>query len=909
MNTPCKKILRLLVLCLCLVLVAYAAWKLFFGGGIPISYKMPQDGNLTLGLYSNDGKLLRWLVQNRFRSAGSHREFWNGLDQWGKPVPAGNYALKAIYHAPLTTEYQTVVCNPGTPPWPTSDGKGDWLCDEANPQAAVTDGNWVFLASPGSERGCSIIALDETGQRQWGTQEPRHFHPRSLALALEGDHLYALYSGPETLDADHHPGAKNAIGRAVLTCFDKRTGKPAQFSRGNLIDRIAPWLYNTGFLEHLPEHSLNRIATWPYKNDAISWLWDLRNTQSFSPANYAGQPRYACTDVGESTNALGIAAVGGKLYVSLHHDNKLLVIDATTGNPTGEEIPLNAPAGLCVTANSHLLAISATQVVIIDPITKKTTPLIAANLIAPSNLTTDHEGNIYVSDWGTSFQVKVFDRAGNLLRAIGKEGGRPWVGKWDSNGMLVPRGIAVTSNGKLWVVEDDGTPKRVSVWDAKSGAFLKDYIGPTPYGGGTYFWIDPKNPEQVNTEGTRFKVDYTSKTYAPEAIAYRRQNRDDPFTPNGHNLGGYQVRILYHNDREYAFVNTQTTMVSILQRQGDVYRPVAALGSLRRSTKSSLDGDGTGVIVWDSDAGYRTYDGFFPECFRGRGGNNYTWTDTNGDHLVQPEEMRWTPVVTGTQPYREGAQGVWATSYWGIDIAPDWSLFFAGRYSDCLAIYRLAPKGWTDFGAPIYDIANAKPIIFDARTNDINGLHITQDGKLIVSYNFESKNCPDALRCYDLEGQQLWATAMPKHLAGENFHASNVVYDFQIPGLGDVVCTWLYHGSSRPYLITTDGLYVGTLLDETLLARLLHYLNISTGLYNGTIFDSAPLGPTALWSESAKYFHQSADGKCYLINGGNQQEYLFQIKGLEADTVGRFHLDCLITPSDVKRAAILRKIP
>ena len=895
-----KGCILFLAIILCL-LPANAARKLIFDGGIHIAYTMPQDGNLTLGLYGKEGKLLRWLVQDQFRHAGDHQVAWNGLDQWGKPVPAGDYSLKAIYHAPLTTDYQMAVCNPGRPPWPTSDGRGDWLCDEANPQAAVTDGQWVFLASPGSERGCSIIALDETGQRQWGTQEPRHFHPRSLSLALDGDNLYALYSGPETPDADRHPGAKNTYGRAVLVCFDKRTGKLAKFSRGNLIDRLAPWIYNTGIWEHLPEFSLNRIATWSYKEDKISWLWDLRNDKSFSPATYAGQPRYACTDVGESTNALGIAAVGGKLYVSLHHDNKLLVVDATTGRPTGEEIALNAPAGLCATADGHLLAISSTQVVTINPATQKITQLIGSNLVAPSNLTTDRDGNIYVSDWGASFQVKVFDREGHFLHAIGKEGGRPWVGKWDSSGMLVPRGIAVTAKGKLWVAEDDGTPKRVSVWDAKSGVFLEDYIGPTPYGGGTYFWIDPKNPEAVNAEGARFKVDYTKKTYTHEAIAYRRQNRDDPFTPNGHNLGGYQVRILYRNDHEYAFVNTQPNMVSILQRQGDVYRPVAALGAIRRNGKSVLDGDGTGVVLWDSDVGYRVYNGFYPECFQGHGGDNYTWTDTNGDHQVQPWEMRWAPTVTGAQtaaqPYREGRQGTWATSYWGTDIAPDWSLFFAGRYSDRLAIYRLAPRGWTDSGAPIYDIADAKPIIFDARNNDINGLHVTADGKLIVSYNFESKHCPDAMRCYDLDGRALWAIAMPKRLAGTNVHASNAVYDFQIQGLGDVVCTWLYHGSSRPFLITSDGLYVGTLLDDTLLARLLHSLNISTGLYNGTIFDSAPTGPTALWSESAKYFYQSAEGNCYIINGGSQQEYIFKIKGLEAQSVGRFNLDLTLTRS------------
>ena len=106
------------------------------------------------------------------------------------------------------------------------------------------------------------------------------------------------------------------------------------------------------------------------------------------------------------------------------------------------------------------------------------TPLITSGLVAPDSVATDKNGDIYVSDWATSFQVKVFDPTGKFVRAIGKEGGRPWVGKWDANGMLVPRGIAVTDEGKLWVAEDDGSPKRISVWDSKTGALTQRLYRP-----------------------------------------------------------------------------------------------------------------------------------------------------------------------------------------------------------------------------------------------------------------------------------------------------------------------------------------------------------------------------------------------------------------------------------------------
>ena len=110
----------------------------------------------------------------------------------------------------------------------------------------------------------------------------------------------------------------------------------------------------------------------------------------------------------------------------------------------------------------------------------------------------------------------MFSPEGKFLRAIGKPGGRAVLGKWRRDGMLLPRGIAVTDAGRLWVAEDDSTPRRVSVWDAASGAFLRDYLGPTPYGGGSAFWFQPGDKTVLHTMGTRFKLDWEKKTGCPK---------------------------------------------------------------------------------------------------------------------------------------------------------------------------------------------------------------------------------------------------------------------------------------------------------------------------------------------------------------------------------------------------------
>ncbi len=290
-------------------------------GALAYSYTMPFEGNSSVGIYDADGHLLRWLTRAAHRRAGKVTEYWDGLDQYGQPIPAGSYTIRAIAAPPLGMDYKLSVGNPGTPAWPTADDSGDWIGDESSPQACATDGSWVYLASPCAEKGWSIIGLDATGQRRWGFKGD--LTPRCVTLAVHGDFLYALYSGPEITGPGNWYRGNNARGRAVLVCLDKRTGKLASFSVAK------------------PQ---TRVATWPYRED-VHWLWDLRSTKSFSPATYAGDPRYSSADIGETDDAIGIAAIGDRIYVSLYYDDKILVLDAGTGTKL-DEIPLSKPAGL-----------------------------------------------------------------------------------------------------------------------------------------------------------------------------------------------------------------------------------------------------------------------------------------------------------------------------------------------------------------------------------------------------------------------------------------------------------------------------------------------------------------------------------------------------------------------------------
>ncbi|HEY3378051.1 MAG TPA: hypothetical protein VGL77_11220 [Armatimonadota bacterium] len=832
---------------------AYAEATLQSRGGLAYRYTIPAEANVTLGVYNGEGHLLRWIVRGAHRRAGANTEYWDGLDQWGQPFTAGTYQVKGIACAPIGLDYKMTIGNAGTPPWPTSDNKGDWMGDESNPQGATTDGEWVYLASPCAEKGWSIIGVDGTGQRQWGAG--MNATPRCVSLAVSGNYLYALYSGPETTTTSRVYKTGTGQGRAILMCLDKRTGRAASFSL------TSPALV---------------VSRWPYRDDAVvSYLWNQRKEKTFNAGNYGGQPRYFLSDVGESTNALGIAATAERIYIALYDDDKLLVLDAATAKQV-DEIPIPKPVGLRALPNGKLLAVSGTRVLEVDPQAKSTRVLIDHDLVAPHDITIDTAGNIFVSDWGTAFQVKVFTSAGSLLRAIGTPGGRPWVGKWDANGMLVPRGIAVTNAGKLWVAEDDNCPPRVSVWNAQSGALYKEYLGPSSYGGGNWFWVNPQDPSMVLTEGALFHVDYAQKTWTPVSTALRRMSLEQPFMPNGA-AGMPATKTLRHDGKTYIYLSDGLS-VTTLRLDGDVFTPVASLGQLN----AELSVDGTGTDIWDSDLGHHRYLNWRPSFFAGHAGQLYSWSDQNGDGLVQQDEMQWAPMERGAAPLAPGQFGHW-DSYWGIGIGPDGSLYFRTVNGKHSLVFRADIERWTASGVPVYMLATARKIIDRDDMNHVNGLYVTAANKLVISYGLEWQPLPkNAIECYDRDGKYLWAVARyPDVQQLDDPAATNMAGDFTIPGMGNVIGSWQWHLNQHSYLLTDDGLYLTALCDD----------NVG--------------GPTQNWGESMRSYFQTPNGDAYLVNGGADSYHVLRITGLE--NAKRFTGTLVLTPADVQQAAASRQ--
>src|SRR5204863_615946 len=190
----------------------------------------------------------------------------------------------------------------------------------------------------------------------------------------------------------------------------------------------------------------------------------------------------------------------------------------------------------------------------------------------------DPDGNLYVSDRGTSHQVKAFSAAGKPLRAIGVAG-VPKAGPYDPNHLNNPCGLAVDSRRQLWVTENDFQPKRVSVWSLE-GKLLRAVYGPAEYGGGGK--IDPKDKTKFYYHGMEFRLDWEKGTSTLARVLYRPGPGDLQLP--GHHASGQPEEPVVVDGRRY-FTNcfnsnpTNGASVAMIWREVDgIALPCAGLG-------------------------------------------------------------------------------------------------------------------------------------------------------------------------------------------------------------------------------------------------------------------------------------------------------------------------------------------
>jgi len=172
--------------------------------------KLPADGEVSVVLFNEKNEGVRVLMASAPRHAGQLVEKWDGLDELGKPLPAGTYTWKGLYHQPITTKYLLSVHNSGQPPFKTDDNTGGWGGDHGNPVSVCAAGDDMILAWDGNEAGYGLIRTDIEGKKRWGIINSQG------CLASDGQRIFA----------DTHEFGTG------LRCFDVKDGRPLPWANG-----------------------------------------------------------------------------------------------------------------------------------------------------------------------------------------------------------------------------------------------------------------------------------------------------------------------------------------------------------------------------------------------------------------------------------------------------------------------------------------------------------------------------------------------------------------------------------------------------------------------------------------------------------------------------------------------------
>ena len=786
-------------------------------GPIEIAYDLPRDARVSLAIEDAQGKRIRNLIPALPRERGRNVEKWDGLDDDGQPVAPGDYRFKAIYHDGIRANYALSFASPGNPTWMTSDGRGAFYGDHTPPQAAAAGGEMVALASPMGEAGRHLIGVDLSGQRQWGLANRVAFDGGQISLASDGETLWVGTEGNESI-----------IYRVAM-----KTGK------------YSPW---------------NREGKDAQGNDFQ--VLDLKVSE------LPGVRK----DKTAGANLMGLALHQNTLAVALKRENKVKLMDAQTGE-VKQEFSVPEPQSVAF-AGDTLLALSQGRIV---KVAQGNAPFTPRAFAEAYGMATDKEGQVYLSVRGLEQNVKVFAPDGKLAREIGKRGGRPLVGRFDPNGMREPAGLAIDGKGQLWVTEETMNPKRTSVWNARTGALLRDLSGTTTYAGAG--GINPFDPTMGFSDGAVYRLNPKTGTSQPlYSLALRSTNGPDAdhmdlpdamlFPPAVHYLTN---RVVRRDGKTYVFTTGTARGSSEIHAtvfDGKSWRSAMHIGVVKTGDKKN------------ESAKYQN------PIFAGKEGQAYLWQDGNGDGLVQAGEIQYF------KPQRDGKTVEFKSFYWGQ--LPDTQGTLIYLLKDQQALWKL-PMNANGKG-PLYQLSDAQIVPFEQPIAGNNEGQLIGGSEGRVYLNQSPITAIDAqgrtLGTYpndfvSVHGSHKATSAKPGYVIGP----SSFLGTAQIPGVGEVF--YLNGNLGENTLFTQDGMYIQTLFKDTR-----GYFDVPNRAVRGMPMDATTAGGESFGGN----FVRAQNGVTYLTLGTTEAKVM-EISGLES--IRRLNGQFRYTPDQYAQAQTL----
>jgi len=507
--------------------------------------------------------------------------------------------------------------------------------------------------------------------------------------------------------------------------------------------------------------------------------------------------------------------------------------------------------GMTCDSSGRLIAIDGPHrdVLVVNPETGSTSVLVPD--CSPDHLAVGPDGLIYVHRWtnGGTDPIAVYDGKGRLVREIGEAGGHA-PGLWNPRRFGRVGGIAVASDGNLWVLETQDYPRRI-VQYGPDGRLLREILGNTFYGGTGGGTINRYNPRRAWYGPVEFELDLERGASRIRALLSSDMPTPDfaAFRPPG---------------RTDVFLASMPLSLDARQQYGVVYSYDEAKGTAKMVAAM---GDAGRFMPLRSSAVVSLLEGRVPKEF------TFVWSDTNLNGNVDACEVDFKPkenplASCGVGPFDENLGCLGGGEYY------------------CIA-------RWLEGGVPVYE----------RRPAPSGPLMRWSDGSMLA-LGEQVPDRPDTANfTVSAKGDILWQFPATKGVSGlyvPPWEPGRFANQFGIIGhgalsRGDLGEFVVVHANTGEWTVwTRDGFPAGRIL--------LHKAHPQARLF----------GPQSIrpgdrldhLSAGQEHFHgfftvTEPDERCFIIAGFTHMSVV-EVVGL--DRVRRFNAEFSVTAADIERA-------
>jgi hypothetical protein len=418
---------------------------------ITVTRTLPRAGYVTAVLEDTLGNTLLEVTSSEFRAAGPQsftflpykkdRVFYDlydkistnqdsvknaGLYTWVDSVlTPGQYLFRLVLRDSIYSTFEGDPTQTGNPPWHTLDGKGGGLADH-NPPMGV-----ACLDSPNVWSSTTPVCIVSSPQAEAG----RNY--MALLLPDEG--------APNEDSLFHKVWEASASYGAAALAVDSANGNPAIVVYGAYIfsdNRINIFTIGSDKVHTryiVPAATPHFTTNNRYSGDQRARYGLAVNNQRYV---FAANDSLACIDANRSTvrkssgSLMGLAWNGGALYAT---------------NEAGQLVRYSSFNHASCSLGSPTVLVSG----LVDPVDLA----LVGDTLA-------------VSQWGTQNNVKLYTRAGVLIRTLGLTGDLQ-LGAYNVQQMQRPAQVSFVG-GKWIIAEASYTPKRVVCFNATNDAVVTD---------------------------------------------------------------------------------------------------------------------------------------------------------------------------------------------------------------------------------------------------------------------------------------------------------------------------------------------------------------------------------------------------------------------------------------------------